>query len=186
MYVVFFNDLAKPRVAKTALGLESFVQSENLGEDFSAFLIEREADLNKVPAAALVALYNSLQPKDKQITKFTDRATASRRVFAIIDKAVLGGAPAPAAVAPKVRKQGLPASGPCSPAKGRRLGIGARMAELLKAGKTTDEVLEVIKSEFPQSRATNHDVSIIRRKHNLLAPTSKTKNRNLAPTSGNA
>ena len=51
-----------------------------------------------------------------------------------------------------------------SPAKGKRLGIGARMAALLAKGYDTQSVLNAIHREFPQSRATGHDVSIIRRR----------------------
>ena len=44
----------------------------------------------------------------------------------------------------------------------RKRGIGNRMAELLSSGKTTEEVLTTVRAEFPGTRATSRDVSIIR------------------------
>lgn len=49
-------------------------------------------------------------------------------------------------------------------AKGRNLGIGKYMAERLKKGDTTEQVLAKTKKKFPISRATANDVSIIRRR----------------------
>jgi hypothetical protein len=51
-----------------------------------------------------------------------------------------------------------------SPVMGKRLGIGARIADLLIAGKDTKAIVETIHAEFPQSRATGKDVSIMRSK----------------------
>ena len=51
-----------------------------------------------------------------------------------------------------------------SPAMGKKLGVGKRMEELLREGKSTAEVLVAIHTEFPLSRATGADVGIIRRK----------------------
>lgn len=51
--------------------------------------------------------------------------------------------------------------------KPRGQGIGAYMLELLKAGKSTSEVLDAVHKKFPASTATGNDVSIIRCKNNL-------------------
>lgn len=166
MYAVFFSDLKNPRVALVdSVGFEDW--SSKLAPEFSAYPVAKEADLNAVPAVALVALYNSTKDVADRIQKFTDRATAARRVYPFLAK--LGGADLSTKPMPKKTATG----GPCSAAKGKRLGIGTRMAELLRAGKTTDEVLQVIKAEFPLSRATSHDVSIIRRKNNIMPLTAK-------------
>lgn len=53
---------------------------------------------------------------------------------------------------------------PASPGQPRKPGSGARIRELLEQGKETNDILKIIHTEFPQSKATSADVSWNRRK----------------------
>lgn len=79
-------------------------------------------------------------------------------------------------IAPRTPARGVPRRTETgSPAKGKRLGIGARMAELLTRGLDTAAILKHIHREFPASRATGHDVSIIRRRVASMKPRGPAK-----------
>ena len=177
MFVIYCLNPTEPTVVATA---DPGSVTGKLPEAASAFLIETEADLKYVPMTTLVALYNRSYP-DKPITKFETKSVGAARVFPLLGpdveqpkQPILIGEPTTSEpipptdedpVKPKVdRTPATPktAVGDGSPVKGKRLGIGKRMAELLTAGKTTDEVLAVIHAEFPLSRAKASDVSIIR------------------------
>ena len=108
------------------------------------------SDLNNKSMGELAAIFNALST-DRKVKKFSDKKTGIRRVTQLREKVIAEGVP---------EKKG-------SPAKGRNLGIGVRMVELLKDGKDTAEILKTIHAEFPLSRATGKDVSLIRRKHDL-------------------
>ena len=59
----------------------------------------------------------------------------------------------------------LPASKPLPKAAApKKYGVCAFMADRLKAGDDTKAILDAIHKKFPESKATNKDVSIIRSK----------------------
>jgi len=71
-----------------------------------SLVVRSAADLAKadLPAARLVALWNAL-PGAKKITKFTDRATAARRLWAAFEKLPLADGASVTPVAIKIRAQ---------------------------------------------------------------------------------
>lgn len=66
-----------------------------------------------------------------------------------------------------VKTSGTPVRGEGgSPAKGRRLGIGKRMEQMLAQDVLPKEIVARIHEEFPASRATTKDVYLIRSRMN--------------------
>jgi hypothetical protein len=73
---------------------------------------------------------------------------------------------APTVPEPKAQRAPRTGGGPTGP-RTPRLGIGYRTRVLLLEGKSTDEILATIRTEFPESKATSADVSWNRRKLRL-------------------
>lgn len=166
-YVIHYVNLSKPAVTYVESDdASSFLES--LPGDESAYPVHAEEDLDAVPTAVLVAIYNAGTPDGTQIKKFENRNVARTRTWPHVERLARKAA-VKKAVDENPEKSPTPEPAPVkrpgqSPVKGKRLGIGKRMAELLEEGFLTHEVLAKIREEFPESRAKAADVSIIRRK----------------------
>ena len=166
-FVIHYATPTEPAVAEfdNVDATASFIEA--LPDDRSAFIWEENQ--SSIPTSTLVALWNRGNP-EKPVKKFENRSIAMKRVEEVLHGlAVVDGAHARVAAKKAIEEvtDKTPTPAPAksgSPAKGRRLGVGARMAALIREEKTTDEILETIRKEFPTSRAGRSDVSIVRGK----------------------
>lgn len=71
--------------ALTVLAVATLTAAEAAVEqDPTLIVVENEQQMDRVPTALLVKLYNKIRP-EKPITKFSDRATANKRMWPALD-----------------------------------------------------------------------------------------------------
>jgi hypothetical protein len=70
-------------------------------------VIATDKDVTQVPSAVIVKLYNRVRP-ERPVTKFSDRATAEKRMEGVLDFVAKPNPFAPAPEAPKEKKEKAP------------------------------------------------------------------------------
>jgi len=148
-YTLYYSDSKEPHVVPAGTEIPG---------DVDAFLIREESDLLTVPGPTLVRLYNA-GSSSGVVKKFTDKATAARRVFPLLGHLV----PASMRVSePEDVPTPVPGDKKNSSVKGKRLGVSKLIAERLLAGDVPDAIVKRLREEIPLSRAGKKEVAWVR------------------------
>ena len=145
-YTIYYDKPSAPAVVEAG--------AEIKGDPKECFLVGAECDLHDVPGPVLTALYNRANPK-APVKRFSERRVGAKKVYPLLKKLV--------GKAPKVETKSKAKKTPAAGTK-KKTGVGARVNELLLKGQGTDEILEVIAKEFPDSGCNRGNVSWYRSK----------------------
>lgn len=125
-------------------------------QDPTLIVVENEQQMDRVPTPLLVKLYNKIRP-EKPITKFSDRATANKRMWPALDAL----ADKPIDEAPSIMATKKKAAKKATKKATKKTANGARRGRISKfSGKTLTKLID--KNPRREGTAGHKSWSVIR------------------------